>query len=38
MMYCHFHGLSLFPRRVLLTCFGDEILGEMDALTQPSCS
>lgn len=32
------HRLTLFPRHLLLTCFGDAIRGEMDALTQHSCS
>lgn len=34
-MDCHCHCFTLFPRHLF---FGDEILGEMDALTQHSCS
>lgn len=38
MMDCHCHCFTLFLRQLSLACFGDEILGEMDALTQHSCS
>lgn len=38
MMDCHCHHFTLFSGHPLLTCFGDEVLGEMDALTHQSCS